>query len=149
MLKSKEYTVPKNPRWCRDDDKTFTITEKPAHIAERWVTRLYLAMARSGIEIPPEVAKAGYVGLFFLGLKSLTEARYDDLGPLLDELMTCVKINPSAGVVRPLNPDGSDIEEVATYLLLRREVVELHLGFTLAEAMSDWKSEKAPAQLSL
>jgi hypothetical protein len=71
--------------------------------------------------------------------------KHEDAAPLLAEMMDCVKIipNPSEpNVMRPLVAD--DIEEVRTRIELRKAILELHMGFSFADAAS--KSAAASAR---
>ena len=63
------------------------------------------------------------------GIKALAKVHPDQAKPLLDEMMGCVQILvPATQKPRPLL-DG-DIEDVKTRFMLRKAVVELHLGFS-------------------
>lgn len=118
----------------RDLGKKFQITEMPAYQAERWATRALLAITNSGLEVPENFAKSGMAAMASFGLNMLTSIDFDTAAPLLDEMMSCVQIDMSNGIVRELmeEGDGADIEEVATRLTLRKAVIELHLGFSFA-----------------
>ena len=132
----------------RDKGKTFLLTEMSPIKAEKWATRALIAIARSGTaEMPPgfkeELADAGFAGIAALGARALTTIAFDEAEPLLDEMMQCVAIVPDTArvdqmtmlpVVRPMIE--SDIEEVSTILLLRSEVIELHMGFSPAAFLS-------------
>ncbi len=118
----------------RDKGKKFILTEKSAQAAEEWAGRALFAMMNAGVEIPPDIAAAGLAGVAALGIESLTKISFDAVKPLLDDMMECVQIQPSANVVRALIED--DIEEVATRLELRKEVLSLHLSFFTAGAGS-------------
>lgn len=117
----------------RDAGKTFVITEMPCSQAEKWAIRAFLAMAQSGVDIPDNIASAGFAGLAQLGFGALSKISFDAAEPLLDELMSCVVImpNPAApDVVRGLIED--DIEEISTRFKLRTEVLKLLTGFSIA-----------------
>lgn len=116
----------------RDHGKVFVITELSAYAAEEWAGRALFAMLNAGVEIPDNIAKAGLAGVAALGIGSLSKLSFDAAKPLLDEMMTCVQIQPSPKVIRALIDD--DIEEVATLLTLRKEVFNLHLSFFTAGA---------------
>jgi hypothetical protein len=131
----------------RDAAKCFLITEMPAHRAERWAIRAFLAMAKGGIELPEGMEQQGFAGLAKIGLGLLLQIPYEMAEPLLDEMMECVQMIPNASnksVVRALVED--DIEEVATRIRLRKEIFGLHVNFSLAGAKST--SESVPAQES-
>lgn len=121
----------------RDQGKTFFITEMSAAAAEDWAFRTFLALAKSGVEIPDDVAQAGLAGLASLSLKALAGVKHEDAKPLLDEMLACVKILPDPAhpnVMRALI--GDDVEEVRTRLELRDAVMKLHTGFSLTAAAS-------------
>lgn len=123
----------------RDQGKVFQITEMPAAQAERWSVRALLALGRSGVEIPDTIVSAGMAGIATIGIRALFGLRFEEAGPLLDELMTCIAAIPDParpGIVRPLVAD--DTEEVATLLQLKSEVFELHTGFSPAAILSIW-----------
>lgn len=109
----------------RDKGKSFVITEMSAWAAEDWAAQVIFAAMNAGVQIPDDVAQAGLSGLASIGIEALTKIPYQYAKPLLDVMMTCVQVQPSAGVTRPLIED--DIEEVKTLLRLRKEVVALHI----------------------
>lgn len=111
----------------RDKGKQYHLREMPASQAEAWAVRALLAVGRAGIEVPPELAAQGMVGLLAIGYMNLIRIPFEDAKPLLEEMMGCVQAIPSANVTRPLIED--DIEEVATRLKLRKAVWELHTDF--------------------
>lgn len=119
----------------RDNGKTFALTEMSATQAEDWALRAFLAMAKGGIEIPPDVAGAGLAGLAKMGFSAMAGMNYADAKPLLDEMMTCVqRIEDPArpGFKRALVEN--DIEEIGTRLKLRLELFQLHVSFLDAAA---------------
>ena len=123
----------------RDKGKTFKITEMPAMKAEKWATRALLALLHSGIEVPDDAANAGLAGIAAMGIAAFAGLKWQDADPLLEEMMTCVQIIPDASnpmVVRPIMEMADDIEEVSTLFFLRKEVLELHLGFSIADKLS-------------
>lgn len=123
----------------RDLGKTFVLREMPAAVAERWATRALLTLARSGVQLPDDIEKAGWAGMALMGFQALSQARFEEIQPLLDEMWQCVSFRSDPrhpDVLRPLfwgNPDGegADIDEVATMLRLRAEIFNLHAGFSL------------------
>lgn len=121
----------------RDLGRKYQITEMPASKAEKWAVRAWLAIAHAGKEVPPGVAEAGMVGFALYTFAALADAKYEDLAPLMDEMMGCIEFVTEAGPVRPLVEQ--DIEEVETRGVLRLEVLHLHVGFTL----QDWLSRIA------
>jgi hypothetical protein len=122
----------------RDKGKIFFIKEMSAVQAEKWAIRAFLALAHSGVDIPDEISRAGIAGIAIAGLKALTRLRFEDAEPLMEEMFDCVRI-----VRDPKHKDMTfdlledDIEEVATRMQLRMEVLELHTGFSLAELGSE------------
>ena len=117
----------------RDAGKHFFLTELPASQAEKWAARAFLAMAKSGLEIPDGIAEMGLAGIAAMGLKALGGMSFEVAGPLLDEMFTCVRIIPDPKhpeVVRVLIED--DIEEIGTRLQLRKAVFGLHVDFSVA-----------------
>lgn len=119
----------------RDTGKVFHITEMAAEPAEEWAMRIFLSLARAGIDLPADVLNGGMAavaavmpalmaGALINGVGSLN---YDEIKPLLQQMMDCVQIKEKV-VTRNLTPD--DIEEVATRLFLRSEVFKLHTGFS-------------------
>lgn len=138
MRKTKDVAITSEGR---DKGKLFFLTEMPTVRAEKWAARAWLALARSGVDVPPELQTTGIAGLAVLTLKVFAGVQWFDLEPLLDEMFECVQIKPdtrNSEVVRKLVDD--DVEEVATRLFLRREVVELHAGFSLADLPSIFRS---------
>lgn len=117
----------------RDKGKAFLLTEMAASKAEKWAMRALLAVARSGVEIPVELVNGGMQALAIIGIRALTSLSFADAEPLLDEAMECVQFIPDhrnqPGVYRKLIED--DIEEVTTRIQLKREVIDLHLGFSI------------------
>lgn len=138
MLKEETVVVP--AEWGgRDANKHFRITEMPAMKAEKWGMRAILLLRGSGERVPDNVAGLGMVGVAILGINVFLrgEMRFTDLEPLLDEMMTCVKIirDPRHPTVVTDIVSDSDIEEVQTRLWLRSEVLRLHTGFSPADAL--------------
>lgn len=136
----------------RDSGKVFVLKEMPAAVAERWATRALLALARSGIDLPENIAGAGWAGIAMLGFQALSKMDFADVQPLLDEMWACVSIRPDQRqpeVIRPLmwaGPDGegADIEEISTMIKLRTEVFTLHTGFSIPGAGSTSSTQTTP-----
>lgn len=123
----------------RDKGKHFLITEMPASQAEKWAARAIFALGRSGVEVPPDMMGAGMGLIAVFGIQAIAQLRYEDAEPLMDEMFGCIQVLPDSKkpeIVRPLIED--DIEEVATRAWLRSEVIELHTGFSIADAI--WAS---------
>lgn len=122
----------------RDAGKAFLLTEMAASDGERWGIRALLALGRAGIEIPDGIANSGMAGVHEVGGLRLSGALHpEDVEPLMDDMMACVQRVPDPtkpDIVRALVED--DIEEVATRLRLRGEVMQLHLGFSITGVLS-------------
>jgi hypothetical protein len=117
----------------RDLGKVFALHEMAATQAEDWAVRVFLALAKGGIEIPDNVAGRGLAGVAAMGFGALKGMSYSDAKPLLDEMMTCIKIIPDRS--KPSYERDlveNDIEEVATRVNLRIELYKLHTDFLVA-----------------
>lgn len=139
--RTKELTITAQGR---DHDKMFLLTEMPAVQAEKWAGRALLALLKSGVELPEGAAKAGLAGIAAVGIKAFGSIDWNLAEPLLDDMMSCVQVIPNKRdkrVVRALFEE--DIEEVTTLLTIRKEVLELHLGFSLAEKLSTSQTSAA------
>lgn len=138
--KTKVVTIDKPGR---DIGKQFLLTEMPADQAERWAMRALLALANAGARMPEGAVDSGMAGfeaswsaLLVQGIKSLAGLRWEDAAPLVDELMACVVYQASSTVSMPIMAGGaSQIEEVTTRLHLRYEVLQLHVDFSVADAL--------------
>lgn len=130
----------------RDRGKIFELTEMPADQGERWATRAILALANAGAKLPEGTLEAGMAGfeiswqnVLITGILSLQGLRFGDIEPLLDEMKQCIRWKPP-GNETPLQVifPGADsqIEEIATWYTLRYELIQLHLGFSLADVLS-------------
>ena len=119
----------------RDFGKVFKLTEMPASQGEKWAAKAFFALAKSGVEIPEDIANAGLAGIAVLGLKAIGGMSFIDAEPLLDEMFECVTYVPDPArpqVIRALIED--DIEEIATRLTLRKELFSLHVNFSTPAA---------------
>ena len=126
----------------RDRGKHFLIMEMSASKAEKWAARILLLAMQSGVRVPANVQERA--GIAYAGIYQLLTGgmRFADVEPLLDEMMACVSYIPDMKNMptntRPLIED--DIEEVATRVHLRQEVLELHMGFSIGDGLSSWMS---------
>lgn len=133
MRRTREMKIEGDPDKNRDAGKTFLITEVAAVQAEEWALRAILALGNSGITVPQEMADAGLIGLAFVGYQAFMGAKPEDVLPLWREMLpACIKQYVSAEVVHPWHP--SLVEEVSTLVKLREQILEIHVGFTVAEA---------------
>lgn len=133
----------------RDAGRKYLITEWDAARADRWATRAVLALAGGSTPLPFPVQALvgkGMEAIFVVGLQTILTANInpDVLLPLLDELLTCVKIirDPKAldkDTGQPLAFEmalSDDIQEVKTRWWLRSEVLRIHTGFSAGDAFS-------------
>ena len=133
-----------NDQKSRDVGKTFRVTEMSADAAERWAIRCLLAFANAGARLPEGTLDSGMAGiqatlpgLMIQGLRALAGLRYEDAEPLLDEMYGCVEFIAPGGHAVALSGAGmSQVEEVSTLWKLRYETLQVHLGFSLADALS-------------
>ena len=110
----------------RDAGKKFMITEMSAEAAEWWAFSALQAIAGADAELN---LQAPLSDMAAQGIKALAKVHPDQAKPLLDEMMGCVQILvPATQKPRPLL-DG-DIEDVKTRFMLRKAVMEIHLGFS-------------------
>ncbi len=139
MRRVKEITIAESGR---DHGKTFLITELPAADAEDWFERATRLLVTTGAEVPSNIFQHGPQGFAVMGigaaLAGLARAPWYEVKTLLAEMMACVALR--AG---PMTVTGavmeSQIEEIATRLRLREEVLSLHLGFSLRDALSRYR----------
>jgi len=137
MRKTSTYVVNDDGR---DKSKTFLITEMAATKAEDWAIRVMLALGAANVDIPDGAMQLGMAALAEIGLKKLFAIQADTIRPLLTELMECVEFipNPQKPQVKIGYPIfETQIEEVRTLLMLKWEVLKLHLDFSLADGLSD------------
>ena len=137
----------------RDKGNVYQLTEMPASQAERWAARAFLALAKSGVDVPEDIAQSGIAGWATLGLRAMAGVAYADAIMLMDEMFTCVRFVPDPGltdqqgnvIVRGLVE--SDTQEVATRLQLRKELLTLHTGFFIPVAPLNLTSEATTGSL--
>lgn len=121
----------------RDAGKVFIVTEADAITAEEWGLRAMMALGTGGIQVPPELVKAGLLGVLFIGYQAFMGAKEDAVLPLWREMLpACVALRHSEQheIVEPFG--RHQVEEVSTLLLLRQAIMEIHTGFTVAEIAS-------------
>jgi hypothetical protein len=137
----------------RDNGKRFRLTEMPAQQAEKWAIRATVALANAQVQIPQEMLNAGWAALAYGALEALHRIKYEDLVPLLDEMMECIQRLE----VQPDHPEHppfarvlfeEDIEEIATRFWLRAELFSLHSGFSFADVRSSLTPAQAPSDRS-
>lgn len=130
----------------RDKGKGYLITEMPAHQGEKWAARLLLAAANAGLEMPEgfSLETASMAKLAGIAMLAISRSKWDAIEPLLDEMMQCVQYVPNPAnttVVLSLGVTSDSIEEVKTYLTIRKEWIALHLGFSMADASQNSGAE--------
>lgn len=133
----------------RDQGKRFLLTEMPADQAERWAIRATMALSHTEVTemIPPQMLSAGWAALAYGALKAFHQIAWEELRPLLEEMMGCVRALPDPAndlIVRPLVEN--DIEEVRTRFQIRAELFTLHSGFSFADVQSRWMSASTAAR---
>lgn len=143
----------------RGRELTFKIKEMPASQAERWIIRLGLLLAGTGlveksvvqndagatsIEIGKLLASSGIIS-------ALAKIDYEKAAPLYDELLGCCSYVVSGAMDQPLTPELVDgiVEDVKTLFLLRKEAAMLNFDFFSSVFLSSTlpsEAESAPRQ---
>lgn len=141
MRKTKTITIPgakSDVQGERDNGKTFLITEMAAGPAERWADRSLILLAHARTASSSGMAGIAEITPILGGIE------FAQLAPLMDELLACVRVVPDpkrpafTRVLEDNGLEGDDIEEAATRQLLRREVLDLHVNFSLAAGILNW-----------
>jgi len=130
----------------RDKGKHFLLTEMPATKAEDWAICAMLALGAANVEIPDGALQLGMAALAEIGIKKLFSINPEQMRPLLAELMECVVMvpNPSKPEVTLQHPlYECQIEDVKTLLMLKWEVLKLHLDFLPADGLSGFLGKSA------
>lgn len=128
MIRTRTTTIAwGTPETNRDHGKQFLLTEMPAAEAEEIAIRVL------GGRFPDAIMTYGMAGIAILGIPALYSLPFDVSKPIWDRIMACVRPVGTESAPASLRAD-SVIEEVATRVQLRLEVLELHLGFSLADA---------------
>lgn len=140
MRKIREVTIAKPAEGeNRDAGKTFVVKEVDAIQAEEWGLRALMAVGTSGIQIPQELLALGILAIPLVGYQAFMGSKEEAVLPLWREMLpACVSIRHSEQVVQPF--DRTQVEEVSTLLELRKVILELHTGFTIAELASKFAS---------
>ena len=127
----------------RDKGATFILTEMSADRGASWAYRLLFLLLNSGGVISDDMLHSGFAGVAAVGrmlgeLKDAIEKLpYEKIQPLLDELMACVKWQPEdrrLAAQAIMRGDNCQIQEISTFFKLHWAVLELHTGFSLADA---------------
>lgn len=130
-LKTKTVVIEKG----RDAGKTFVITEMPVTKADSWAMRAIFALANAGIDIGDVKPEMGMMGFGQVALKALSSIKAEVGIPLLNELLDCVQIVPTGGNARNMEID-SDIFDVMTLFILRKEALAIHIDFLAQGGLS-------------
>jgi hypothetical protein len=127
----------------RDDGRKYLITEMAAAPAEEWALRVLQGLLKSNVQIPEEIASAGWLGLVLVGFKAFGGMDWDLAKPLLDQMMACVQIirDPAHPAETTFPLIENDIMEVTTRAKLRVEVWNLHQSFSLPGALLNLREE--------
>lgn len=132
----------------RDKGKTFVIKEMAALPAEKWAYRLITALAHAGADVSM-IQGSGMAGLAAAGIQALPMLNFREVEPLMDEMLECVSIKPdprnNPTFLRPLvlrGDDNDEVEEVATLMKLRQEILDLHLRFFAKGMPSNSQQDK-------
>ncbi|SPX93781.1 Uncharacterised protein [Morganella morganii] len=134
-LNGKTITIEKG----RDAGKMFVVTEMPVTKADNWAMRAMFALANAGIDIGDVSPSMGMMGIGQVAIKALANIRAEVGIPLLNELLDCAQIVPSGGNARQIEVD-TDIQDITTLLLLRKEALLIHIGFLMQGGGSDLSS---------
>lgn len=135
----------------RDQGKIFHLQELDCVRTTDWADRAINVIVRNGFDLET-IASHFMMGsvelLIQIGVNKLFSAPFADVKPLLDELMLCVSIQPSANAPlrRPLN--DNDIDEPGTIFKLRWEVIKLHVGFSIGDVPSKASTSTSPPSAS-
>ena len=141
--KTAHYTSPHG----RDKGKVFLLEEKPAYQTEWFAYQLFTLILQhnphyANVDID-KVKALGAAGLIQIGITAIAQIPALEVKPLLDEMLTCVKVQEKH-VARDWTND--DIEEVLTFKDLREAIIELHLGFSNADGQLSSKAGVSEAQ---
>jgi len=127
----------------RDKGKIFILTEMSAFATEKWAAKALLAVMKSGVDIPDDVMNSGTAGLASIAISAFGGVPPESLLELLDEMMTCVQCIPDPRNPLPRKLVDEDIEEVTTIFEIRKRLLNLHLGFSLAAKLSNSQASAA------
>jgi len=146
----------------RDKGKAFVLHEMPSDQAERWFIRLVLALANAGAKVPEEILFGGAAGFaemlptlrnsLVVAIRAIQGLDHRDVRELMEEMTPFIKWQPPGMPAPPEQDifpgDNAQIDEVATWIKLRFELIQLHVGFSLAAAASTSESRDTPEQVT-
>jgi hypothetical protein len=121
----------------RDNGKTFVLTEMDAYAGQDWALRALLAVAASGVQLPPGALGAGWAALAPFAATALLDASYSELRPLLAEMLAQAQYQHDPK--HPTQPIAAGpncvVEEIKTFFILHKALFKLHTGFTVAASI--------------
>ncbi len=123
-LKTKEVVIESG----RDEGKKFLITEMPLLKADRWAQRALFALASGGVDAGTLDLSGGMLEMAKFAFAAIGNIDPQIGGELLDELLECVQAIPSGGNPRDLEIE-TDIQDLKTLYLLRKEALFIHIDF--------------------
>lgn len=124
MLKTKEVVIKSG----RDADKRFLVTEMPLLKADKWAQRALFALASGGVDAGTLDLSGGMLEMAKFAFAAIGNIDPQVGGDLLDELLECVQIIPSGGNPRDFDVE-TEIQDLKTLYLLRKEALFLHIDF--------------------
>ena len=124
MLKTKEVVIETG----RDADKRFFVTEMPLLKADKWAQRALFALASGGVDAGTLDLSGGMLEMAKFAFAAIGNIDPQVGGDLLDELLECVQIIPSGGNPRDFDVE-TEIQDLKTLYLLRKEALFLHIDF--------------------
>lgn len=114
----------------RDHGKTFLITEMSADAAEWWAIRVTQGIVGSNPDADFDVFSGSLPRLASFAFVGLAKIPADQLKPLMDEMKACVSVMLPDGKTSRALLQG-DVEDIMTWLELRKEVFEILTGFSV------------------
>jgi hypothetical protein len=114
----------------RDHGKTFLITEMSADAAEWWAIRVTQGIVGSNPDADFDIFSGSLPRLANFAFVGLAKIPADQLKPLMDEMKACVSVMLSDGKTSRALLAG-DVEDIMTWLELRKEVFEILTGFSV------------------
>ena len=120
----------------RDQGKTFKITEMSASAIEKWAGQALLAIMKGNADINvSDLRQTSQTAALLTAVKgAFFSLEWHEVQPLMDALLPQIRFVPDAAkpdMTMPLTPATVDahIEDVATLVRLRGEVLKLSLDF--------------------
>lgn len=117
----------------RDHGKTFLITEMSADAAEWWAIRVTQGIVGSNPDADFDIFSGSLPKLANFAFIGLAKIPADQLKPLMDEMKACISVMLPDGMTSRALLAG-DVEDIMTWLELRKEVFEVLTGFSVGGA---------------